>query len=100
MSNNDGGPPLKKVRYDTEKYTYDQKGKILRIIKIPDGNEECSYSWNKYKSEVKKIVWPSWKQVLKNTLVVLVVVVICAIIIGALDYAFSQGIIALTKLFS
>ena len=56
ISHNDGGPPLKKVRYDTEKYTYDQKGKILRIIKIPDGNEECSYSWNKYKSEVKKII--------------------------------------------
>ena len=51
-------------------------------------------------AEVKKIVWPSWKQVLKNTGVVLVVVVICAIIIGALDYAFSQGIIALTDLFT
>ena len=56
-------------------------------------------AWRGFKSELKKIVWPSWKQVLKNTLVVLVVVVICAIIIGVLDYAFSQGIIALTKLF-
>jgi preprotein translocase subunit SecE len=56
-------------------------------------------AWRGFKSEVKKIVWPSWKQVLKNTGVVLVVVVICAIIIGALDYAFSQGIIALTELF-
>ena len=53
-----------------------------------------------YKSEIKKIVWPSWKQVLKNTAVVIVVVLICAVIIGALDYAFSQGIIALTKLFA
>ncbi len=57
-------------------------------------------AWKGFKSEVKKIVWPSWKQVLKNTLVVLVVVVICAVMIGALDYAFSQGIQALTKLFS
>ena len=57
-------------------------------------------AWKGFKSEVKKIVWPSWKQVLKNTLVVLVIVVICAIIIAALDYAFSQGIIALTQLFS
>ncbi len=57
-------------------------------------------AWRGFKSEVKKIVWPSWKQVLKNTLIVLVVVVICAIIIGALDYAFSQGIIALTDLFT
>ncbi|MBQ8331339.1 MAG: preprotein translocase subunit SecE [Clostridia bacterium] len=57
-------------------------------------------AWRGFKSEVKKIVWPSWKQVLKNTLVVLVIVVICAVIIGALDYAFSQGMMALTKLFS
>ena len=57
-------------------------------------------AWRGFKSELKKIVWPSWKQVLKNTLVVLVVVVICAIIIGVLDYAFSQGIVALTKLFN
>ena len=57
-------------------------------------------AWRGFKSEVKKIVWPSWKQVLKNTFVVLVIVVICAVIIGALDYAFSQGIIALTKLFT
>ena len=57
-------------------------------------------AWRGFKSEVKKIVWPSWKQVLKNAFVVIVVVVVCAIMIGALDYAFSQGIIALTKLFS
>ena len=57
-------------------------------------------AWRGFNSERKKIVWPSGKQVLKNTLVVLVVVLSCAIVIGALDYAFSQGIIALTKLFA
>ena len=56
-------------------------------------------AWRGFKSETKKIVWPSWKQVLKNTGVVLVIVIICAIIIGALDYAFSGGIQALTDLF-
>ena len=55
--------------------------------------------WRGFKSEVKKIVWPTWKQVLKNTAVVLAVVIVCAVAIGLLDYAFSQGIIALTKLF-
>ena len=57
-------------------------------------------AWRGFKSDTKKIVWPSWKQVLKNTLIVLVVVVISAIIIGALDYAFSGGIQALTDLFN
>ena len=56
-------------------------------------------AWRGFKSETKKIVWPTWKQVLKNTLVVLVIVVICAIMIGALDYTFSHGIMALYELF-
>ena len=56
-------------------------------------------AWRGFKSEVKKVVWPSWKQVLKNTGVVLAVMAVCAIMIGALDYAFGTGIAALTKLF-
>ncbi|MBO5938955.1 MAG: preprotein translocase subunit SecE [Clostridia bacterium] len=57
-------------------------------------------AWRGFKSEVKKIVWPSWKQVLKNTAVVLVIVAICMVMIAALDYAFSHGIMALTDLFA
>ncbi len=56
-------------------------------------------AWRGFKSEIKKIVWPSWKQVLKNTFVVLVIVLICAVAIAALDYAFSGGIRALTDIF-
>ena len=57
-------------------------------------------AWRGFKSEVKKVVWPSGKQVLKNSGIVLIVIAICAIIIGALDYAFGTGIAALTKLFN
>ena len=57
-------------------------------------------AWRGFKSEVKKIVWPSWKQVLKNTAVVLVIVAVCMVMIAALDYAFSHGIMALTDLFT
>jgi len=57
-------------------------------------------AWRGFKSEVKKIVWPSWKQVVKNTGVVLVVVIVCAGALWALDFVFSQGIIALTELFT
>ena len=56
-------------------------------------------SWRGFKSETKKIVWPTWKQVLKGTGVVLVVVIICAVAIGALDLTFSKGMDALINLF-
>ena len=53
----------------------------------------------KFKSELKKIVWPSWKQVLKGSAVVLVIVSLCAVAIGALDFAFSKGVTAIVELF-
>ena len=57
-------------------------------------------AWRGFKSEVKKIVWPTGKQTFKNLLVVLVVIVISALLIALLDYAFANGMTALTKLFS
>ena len=55
-------------------------------------------AWKGFNSERKKIVWPTWKQVLKNTLVVLVVVGSCAVVLAALDITFHEGIKALPKL--
>ena len=50
------------------------------------------------KSELKKVVWPTWSQVLNNTLVVIVVSVIFAIILGVIDWAAGKGITALLGL--
>ena len=44
------------------------------------------------KSELKKVVWPTWAQVWNNTLVVIVVSVIFAVIIGLIDWAAYEGI--------
>ena len=83
---------------DKEKKVAETEAKSRKPEKKNKG--KLKDAWRGFKSECKKIVWPSWKQVLKNTAVVIVVVLICAVIVGALDYAFSQGIIALTKLFA
>lgn len=45
------------------------------------------------KSEFKKVVWPTKKQVLKNTAVVLVVLVAVGIFVGLLDFAFEKLIL-------
>lgn len=42
-------------------------------------------------SEFKKIVWPSGKSVLNNTVVVLVTVLVFAVIVGVLDFALNWG---------
>ena len=56
-------------------------------------------SWMRsIKSEVKKISWSPWTDVRKNTLVVIIVVVVCAVALTIVDYVFAQGITALGKI--
>ena len=45
-----------------------------------------------YKSEMKKIVWPTRAQVIQNTGVVLVAIIFIALMVGILDLAFGYGI--------
>ena len=52
-----------------------------------------------YKSESKKIVWLPWDQTKKSTLVVLLVLVLCALAICLLDFALGHGILAFINLF-
>ena len=51
------------------------------------------------KSEVKKISWSPASDVRKNTIVVLIVLVACAVALYIVDYVFFQGITALGELF-
>jgi preprotein translocase subunit SecE len=43
-----------------------------------------------YKSEVRKVTWPDFKSVLKNTLVVLVMCVVVGVFIWLIDWGLSQ----------
>ena len=53
-----------------------------------------------YKSEAKKIVWLPWNQTKKSTLVVLVVLIICAVAICLIDLALSKSFLKFVELFS
>ena len=44
------------------------------------------------KSELKKVVWPSGKQLLNNTLIVLGAVVVVGVIVFAFDWLAAQGV--------
>ena len=85
---------------DKEKVVATEKPEKPEKVKKEKKKGRVKEAWRGFKSETKKIVWPTWKQVLKNTLVVLVVVLVFVILIGILDYAFSHGIQALTELFT
>ena len=50
------------------------------------------------KSELKKVVWPSLAQVYKNTLIVLVVCAVFAVITGLMDLVLNLGVSFLHKI--
>ncbi len=54
--------------------------------------------WKDFTSEMKKVVWMSWKDVRKSTVLVIVAVVIISVIIGLLDFGFDKAIRALGRL--
>ena len=66
------------------------------VEKKKSGNKLVRF-FKEVKSEMKKVVWPSRKQVTNNTLIVLAVVVLVGIIIWALDLAFQYGLFQFIK---
>lgn len=46
--------------------------------------------WRETVGELRKVSWPTWKEALALTRVVLIVTVIMAVILGVLDFAFSR----------
>ena len=54
----------------------------------------CRY-FRELRSELKKVSWPTLKQVLKNTLIVLACVLVVGVFVCVFDYVASTGITAL-----
>lgn len=59
--------------------------------KKKSGNKIVRF-FKEVKSEMKKVVWPSKKQVVKNTLIVIAAVTLIGIVIWVLDAAFQLGL--------
>ena len=51
-----------------------------------------------FKGEIKKIQWPGGKEVLKNSLVVLLTVAVIGVAIFAIDWLLSEGLKLLMRL--
>ena len=59
----------------------------------------CKY-FRELKSELKKVVWPTGKQVLNNTLIVLGCCAVIGVFIWLFDYVAGAGITGLINLFN
>lgn len=63
------------------------------------GSRRSPSKWfREMRSELKKVVWPTPKQVVNNTLVAIVVMVVFAIVVWAFDEAASYVVKALISI--
>lgn len=72
---------------------------VVVFFILPKRREKTLKFFRSLKSECKKISWYTWKQTRKGTVVVVICAVVIAVVIGLLDYGFSEGINALTEIF-
>ena len=66
---------------------------IAAAVYCIKNKEKVAKFFREVRSECKKIVWTPAKTVKKNTIVVLVIMIVCVIVIAALDLLFSKGIV-------
>ena len=60
--------------------------------KISIKNNSLIRFFKEASAELKKVVWPKRREVVKKTLIVIIAMIIVAAVIGLLDYGLYQGI--------
>ena len=52
-------------------------------------NKNKKHFWKDFKAELKKVIWPTPKQLFKNTVAVIFIVIVTALIVFVLDVTFD-----------
>ncbi len=58
---------------------------------IKNENKNKKSFFKDFKAELKKVVWPTPKQLVNNTTAVVVIVIVTALIVFCLDFAFKSA---------
>ena len=59
------------------------------MAKTEKENKEKKHFWKDFKAELKRVIWPTKKQIVNNTTIVIVIVLIVAAITFILDVTFE-----------
>ena len=60
------------------------------MAKDAKNKKEKKHFFKDFKAELKKVIWPTPKQLVNNTVAVVTIVLITAIIVFVLDFAFEK----------
>ena len=59
------------------------------MAKTEKENKEKKHFWKDFKAELKKVIWPTKKQIVNNTAIVIAIVLIVAVITFLFDVTFE-----------
>ena len=59
------------------------------MAKQENDKKNSKHFWKDFKAELKKVIWPTKKQLTNNTMVVVAMVIVTAIIVLVLDLVFD-----------
>lgn len=71
-----------------------------KVEKKPDKKKKGGIGkwFREMKSELKKVVWPTWNQVVKNTGIVIGMIIVVGLFIALADFLLQSGYGALMQL--
>ena len=70
-----------------------------KVEKKTEKKRRSIFTWfREMKSELKKVTWPSASQIYKNTVIVLIVCAVFAVITGLMDLGLETGVSKLIEL--
>lgn len=60
------------------------------MAKLDNEKKKNKHFWKDFKAELKKVIWPTKKQLTNNTMVVIAMVLVTAVIVLVLDLVFES----------
>lgn len=78
--------------------SHEPEKKVSKKKKKPSIFARIGKWFRELRSELKKVTWPTRKQIINNTSVALVVMVVSAIVLWGFDYIASQAVRTLIAL--
>lgn len=65
--------------------------KDTKNSKVKKEKKERSTFFKDFKAELKKVTWPTAKQLITKTIAVIAIVIVISLIVFALDFVFDKG---------
>jgi len=94
----DGGKPVLTKSKDTKSKSKDVKDTDKKKTKVKEGSSNNIFARlinfiREVVAELRKVIWPTRKELTTYTVVVVVFVIVMLTIVGGLDYLFAKGVL-------